>query len=216
MEHQLKLQNPSNELAFVLGNGVSRSRLDHTALKSIGTIYGCNAIYREFDPDFLICVDVKMVNEVIASGYHRTHSVWTNPNKGVSTKKSINFFHPHKGWSSGPTALSFAADRGHKEIYIFGFDYEGVKGKFNNIYADTYNYKKSTDPATYHGNWLSQTEKTIRDHKHIQYYRVIPEGGFIPDRLQGIKNLQHLEYGDFVKKHPGTIYDRENIQKSTI
>jgi len=216
MVHQLKLQNPNKEIGFVLGNGLSRNRLNHTALKSHGTIYGCNAIYREFDPDFLICVDVKMINEVIAAGYHRTHSVWTNPNKGVATKKSVNFFHPHKGWSSGPTALSMAADRGHKQIYIFGFDYEGVKGKFNNVYADTYNYKKSTDTATYHGNWLSQTEKTIRENKHIQYYRVIPQSGFIPDRLHGIKNLQHLTYEDFGKFFQDCIYEAENNQKTTI
>ena len=216
MELQLKQQNPNNEVAFVLGNGTSRTRLNHSALKPHGTVFACNAIYREFEPDFLIAVDVKMVNEIIASGYHTSHSVWTNPNKGITSKKSINFFSPHKGWSSGPTALNFAAERGHKDVYIFGFDYEGLSGKLNNVYADTYNYKKSTDSATYYGNWLNQTEKIIREFKNTRFYRVIQTGSFIPDKLSILKNVKHITYEEFEKSYPGTIYSTENDQKSTI
>lgn len=216
MELQLKQPNPSNELAFVLGNGTSRLKLNHSALKSIGTVFGCNALYREFDPDYLIAVDVKMVNEIVMANYHIAHSVWTNPNKGINTKKGLNFFNPHKGWSSGPTALNFAADRGHRDIYIFGFDYQGTNGKLNNIYADTYNYKKSSDSATYHGNWLNQTEKIIRERKNITFHRVIPLQGLIPDKLAVIKNLKHLTYDEFEKFYPGSIYIHQNDQKTTI
>lgn len=213
----MKHSNPRNEPAFVLGNGRSRLRLNHAALPEYGTTFGCNALYREFEPDFLIAVDVKMVNEIIASGYHRTHSVWTNPNKGVNTKSGVNFFHPHRGWSSGPTALYFACDCGHKDIYIFGFDYEGIEGKFNNVYADTYNYKKSFEPPTYHGNWLSQTEKTIRDWRGNQFYRVVESGSFIPEKLgPTLPNLKHISFEEFEKKFPGTIYSDQTNQKNVI
>jgi hypothetical protein len=57
-----------------------------------GVVYGCNAQYREYNPHYLIAVDVKMVNEIVAAGYHKTHQVWTNPNKGIQTKVGINFF----------------------------------------------------------------------------------------------------------------------------
>lgn len=212
----MKHNNPQNEIAFVLGNGISRKHLKHSAVIQHGTVYGCNALYREFEPDFLIAVDVKMVNEIIASGYQKTHVVWTNPNKGIKGQ-GINFFNPHKGWSSGPTALHFACERGHREIYIFGFDYQGIAGKFNNIYADTYNYKFSTDVATFHGNWLSQTEKTIRDWNSVKFYRVIAKGDLIPENL-GVScpNLQHIYYEDFERKFPGTIYSDQNDQKSII
>ena len=158
-----------------------------------------------------------MVNEIVASGYHKTHAVWTNPNKGISTKHHLNLFNPHKGWSSGPTALWHASSQGHQEIYIFGFDYQGLQGKFNNVYADTYNYKKSNDVATFHGNWLTQTEKTIKDFRNIQYHRVINPGDFIPDQLGiQLKNLKHLTYEEFNKKFPGCTYTAENVQKTTI
>jgi hypothetical protein len=218
MEHQqVKQSNQRNNAGFVLGNGTSRLSLNHHNLLDKGIVYACNAIYREFEPHHLIAVDVKMINEIVASGYHKTHSVWTNPNKGISTKHHLNMFNPHRGWSSGPTALWYASNQGHQEIYIFGFDHQGLQGKFNNVYADTYNYKKSNDVATFHGNWLTQTEKTIKDFRNIQYYRVINPGDFIPDQLGiQLKNLKHITYEEFDKKFPGCTYAAENVQKTTI
>mgnify|MGYP000154939185 CR=1 FL=1 len=216
MQNQQNQHQPHNP-AFVLGNGRSRLAMDPKLLLNHGTVYGCNAQYREYDPHYLIAVDVKMVNEIIASGYHRTHQVWTNPNKGISTKAGINFFTPHKGWSSGPTALWFAATQGHKEIYIFGFDYQGNNGLFNNVYSDTFNYKKSSDSATYFGNWLSQTEKVIKEFKYTRFYRVIEDGAFIPDKLgPELSNLTHISYTEFFDKLPKTIYSDQINQKTTI
>ena len=207
MDSRQQKQPHKNNIGFVLGNGRSRLYTDPKNFKEHGIIYGCNALYREFEPDHLIAVDVKMVNEIVASGYNKTHSVWTNPNKGVSTKFNLNFFNPHKGWSSGPTALWYASTQGHNEIYILGFDYQGVEGKFNNVYSDTYNYKKSSDVATYHGNWLSQTEKVIKEFRQIRYYRVIADGAFIPDQLgTQHQNLKHINYHEFNIKFPEVIY----------
>ena len=201
----------------MLGNGTSRMAVDPKSLLDKGTVYGCNAQYREYEPHVLIAVDVKMVNEIIESGYHKTHQVWTNPNKGISTKNGINLFTPHKGWSSGPTALWHAASQGHREIYILGFDYQGLNGKFNNVYADTFNYKKSTDSATFHGNWLSQTEKVIKEFKAIKFYRVIEPGAFIPDKLgPQLSNLSHIRFEEFESKFPKTVYSDQTIQKTTI
>jgi hypothetical protein len=218
MEHQLaKKQHLQCNPAFVIGNGISRNCLNPKSLLDKGIVYGCNAQYREYSPHYLIAVDVKMVNEIIDSGYHKTNQVWTNTNKGVHTKHNINFFSPHKGWSSGPTALWFAASQGHPSIYIFGFDYHGLNGKFNNIYADTFNYKKSSDAATYFGNWLSQTEKVIKEFRHVRFFRVVEPGAFIPDKLGPIlPNLSHITFEEFQKTFPNTLYSDQTDQKSTI
>jgi hypothetical protein len=213
--HQQKPQQQNN-FAFVLGNGKSRLRLNPEQLRGRGTIIGCNAIYREFNPDFLVAVDVKMVNEIVSAGYQKTHQVWTNPNKGIISKSGVNFFAPHKGWSSGPTALWFACTQGHKNIYIFGFDYQGHDGRFNNVYADTFNYKKSSDSATFFGNWLNQTEKTIKEYRSINFFRVAEHAAFIPDKLRNLPNLQHFTFEDFETRFQGTIYSNEINQKTTI
>lgn len=217
MANHRQKQLQQNKTAFVLGNGTSRLRLNLLELRGRGTIIGCNALYREFDPDYLVAVDTKMVNEIIAAGYHKDHQVWTNPNKGINSKKNINFFSPHRGWSSGPTALWFACNLGHKEVYFFGFDYQGNNGKFNNVYADTFNYKKSSDSATYFGNWLNQTERTIKENRGINFYRIAEVGSFIPDKLRsGLSNLRHITFEEFSQQFPRTIYSDETIQKTTI
>ena len=54
---------------FVLGNGESRLGIDLIGLKLQGKMYGCNALYRNFAPDVLICVDGGMQHEVYSSGY---------------------------------------------------------------------------------------------------------------------------------------------------
>ena len=217
MEHQHKQKHLQNNSAFIIGNGRSRLGLNPESLLDKGVVYGCNAQYREYNPHYLVAVDVKTVNEIIASGYNKQHQVWTNPNKGINSKQNLNFFQPHKGWSSGPTALWFAATQGHKSIYIFGFDFQGIDGKFNNVYADTFNYKRSSDTATYFGNWLSQTEKVIKEFRHTKFFRVIEEGSFIPDRLgPTLSNLHHITYKEFENSFPGTIYHSQIDQKTTI
>jgi hypothetical protein len=197
--------NPKRQLesdcAFVLGNGVSRRGIDLRELRKYGVIYGCNALYREFEPDYLVAVDVKMVNEICKSRYQLTNEVWTNPNRSYKKLHGLNYFHPSKGWSSGPTALWLASQHGYKKIYILGFDYKGVKDgqKFNNIYADSMNYKRSSDAATYFGNWLRQTKTVIQENENINYYRIITAENYCPEELNRLANLKTVFREDFEK-----------------
>jgi hypothetical protein len=61
---------------FVLGNGESRKSFNLDALKKEGPIYGCNALYRDFTPDALVCVDGGMQHEVYTSGYALENKCW--------------------------------------------------------------------------------------------------------------------------------------------
>ena len=187
--------------AFVLGNGVSRKGVDLSVLQKQGTVYGCNALYREFDPDYLVAVDVKMVNEICKKQYQLSHEVWTNPNRSYAKLHGLNFFHPAKGWSSGPTALWLASQHEYSIIYILGFDYKGLDDgkKFNNVYANTMNYKKSKDGATFFGNWLRQTVTVVKDHPQIQYRRIILPDNYCPEELNRFDNFKNVFLEDFEK-----------------
>jgi len=192
-----------SKIAFVLGNGTSRASIDPQELKNIGTVYGCNALYRSFSPDYLIAVDTKMILEINKSGYQKNNQVWTNPNKAYQNMIGFNFFQPSKGWSSGPTALWLAAQHGYDHIYILGFDYQGLdKGtKFNNIYADTMNYKKSSEGATFFGNWMRQTKSVVQDNTKINFTRVIAPDNYIPEELNKFVNMQHITVDTFKKMY---------------
>jgi hypothetical protein len=185
-------------LAFVLGNGRSRLGIDPNQLEKKGKVYGCNAIYRDFLPDYLIAVDPKMVIEIDKNKIQNTTQVWTNRNSRFKEIENLNFFEPSKGWSSGPTALWLASKHENLKIYILGFDYKGINGNFfNNVYADTYNYRRSTDPATYHGNWSRQTETVIKDHPNIEYIRVVEINFLDFDWSLKYENFKIMYYEDF-------------------
>ena len=202
LQNELEISTP-NKIAFVLGNGTSRQGINLEKLKKFGPIYGCNAIYRDFLVDYLIAVDVKMVLEINMAGFQNHNKVYTNPNKAYSKMKNLNFFQPSKGWSSGPTALWLASTHKYEQIYILGFDYKGLAGGkiINNIYADTRNYKKSTDGATFFGNWMRQTRSVLQEFKHIKYTRIIDDtNNFSPRDLEDCKNYNTLHV-NFFKKH---------------
>jgi len=195
-------QKQLQSIGFVLGNGTSRRTIDPYSLKPIGTVYACNAIYRTFDPDYLIAVDVKMCLELHREGYHKKNpNIWTNPQRSLTKYKEFNFFNPSKGWSSGPTALWLASQHGYGTIYILGFDYKGLEDgkRFNNIYADTPNYKKSTDGATFFGNWMRQTSNVIKNHPHINYVRVITQDNYRPEELNKFDNFKTITIEEFQK-----------------
>lgn len=187
--------------AFVLGNGTSRRDIEPPDLLQHGVIYGCNALYRTFSPDYLVAVDVKMITEINKYGFQHKNEVWTNWNKSYQAMRNLNYFNPNKGWSSGPTALWLASQHGHRNIFILGFDYKGLKdgSKFNNIYADTANYKKSTDGATFFGNWLRQTAAVIKEHPDIRYIRVKTSDNYEPEELNRFSNYKTMMVDDFQK-----------------
>lgn len=184
----------------MLGNATSRKSINLQQLKEHGTVYGCNALYREFDPDYLVAVDAKMILEINKAGYQHSHSVWTNPNRAYHQMNGFNFFNPSKGWSSGPTALWLASTHDTQNIYILGFDYRGIEDKINNLYADTINYKRSHEKATYYGNWLKQTCITCQKFSEKRYIRVVQEESpFIPKEFSKISNLSHITIEEFKK-----------------
>jgi len=197
-----------SSIAFVLGNGESRRGIEINDLKGKGTVFACNAVYRTHRPDFLIAVDPKMIFEIAETDYPVHNKVWSNfnaqYNKHPKILNHINWFKPSLGWSSGPTALRMACEHGFKEIYILGFDYQGLnQGKrftLNNIFGDTRNYKKRNDEATFYGNWMNQTKRCLQDFKDVQFHRVIPKGWFKPKDIEWAGNIDHPTTEEFLAK----------------
>ena len=199
------------EVAFVLGNGQSRKGIDINDLKQKGTVFACNAVYRTHQPHWLVAVDPKMMLEIAETDYVVHNKVYSNFNNQYEKHQKlldhVTWSKPSLGWSSGPTALRLACEQGHKEIYILGFDYQGLavdakKNRFqlNNIYGDTRNYKKNNDEATFYGNWMNQTKRCLQDYKDVRFHRVIPENWFRPKDLDWNDNMDHPSTEEFLSK----------------
>ena len=104
--------------AYCIGNGPSRKDFDLTRLKDTGQTYGCNALYRDFMPDFIFSVDTRITQQMVADevGLKTIHYA---PSLEVNRKQSKGMLHlipnnPH--WISGNAAFWTAGVHGHKNI----------------------------------------------------------------------------------------------------
>lgn len=184
---------------FVLGNGVTRLEVDLSRLREFGAIYGCNALYREFVPDVLISTDQPIATAIQCSGYALTNRMYTRkpiPGHGAHVITSAYY-----GFSSGPIAVAQACLDGAQTVYMIGFDMGPVaNNRFNNVYADTEFYKKSSSKPTYTGNWVRQLIRVTRDFPRTSFFRV--RGLYTAEvaDLNHQPNLAHMHMADFLNR----------------
>jgi len=185
-------------IAFVLGNGVSRRNIELTRLKQLGSVYGCNALYRDFAPDCLVATDRPISQQIQESGYSKQHRFYTRkPLPGTGA-----FVIPQKYYanSSGPAACAIAALDGHNQLYMLGYDMGPVNQHFNNVYAGTDFYKSHDSVPTFTGNWVKQVVQVCKDFAHTQFVRVVGETTAQIAELQKIPNLIHIPLHEFVHR----------------
>ena len=185
--------------AFVLGNGLSRSRIDLKFLKIKGTIYGCNALYREFFPDVLVATDRPIAEKIQESGYALANKFYTR--KPTPGKGAARIPQEYWGYSSGPAALAIAAEDQHSKIYLLGFDLGPTKdNKFNNVYANTEFYKTGQSVPTYTGNWVQQIVTVTKKFPQTQFVRVQGDTTAAISHFESLSNFTHLSLEEFLKQ----------------
>ena len=154
--------------AYIIGNGPSRKNFDLNTLSGTGQTYGCNALYRDFIPDYIFSIDTKITVEMCENKVGKK-TIHYAPSLEVNRPYSKDMLHlipnnPH--WISGNQAMWTACVHGHKNIYLIGFDFrEYGENQLNNIYQDTENYGPRQNDSIFDG-WLKQ----FRDHIKMRPY----------------------------------------------
>ena len=185
--------------AFVLGNGISRKNVDLNQLRQHGTIYGCNALYREFTPDVLVATDKPIATQIQESGYALKNKFYTR--RPIARSGALALLRPYYGYSSGPNACGLAAIDGHVHIYLLGFDMgPTTTNQFNNIYAGTEFYKPIGAQPTYTGNWVKQIVKIAQDFPNTTFIRVTGPTTARIAELEAVKNLEHQDLALFADR----------------
>ena len=59
-------------VAWIIGNGPSRKGIDLHELD--GTTFGCNALYRDFAPSYLLSGDAGVIKEICESEYPKKNT----------------------------------------------------------------------------------------------------------------------------------------------
>jgi len=127
MQVDIQKRNHSN-YATVIGNGKSRLQFDLHQIHAVTVTYGCNALYRDFIPDYLISMDVAMVHEILNNNVHHQTKFYTQYDQKAQHRKNIGepiYWAVQDKWigDSGTGALRLACMNGHTKIFMIGFDY---------------------------------------------------------------------------------------------
>jgi len=144
---------------FCIGNGESRKGFDLETLRKHGTIYGCNALYRDFMPDVLTAVDHGIMHEIYHAGvaqkipcYFRDwtkvpsmtyESVVLNGSEDLDVQKHIN-------------DIIISNKRGDSKEYV----YHGasLKGIVDMIKRNGEKYKKNVNNSQIKVSWIKEPD----------------------------------------------------------
>ena len=166
---------------WAIGNGESRATINIDKLD--GTKVGCNAIYRDYNIEHIVCVDKRMMDEALRNNINQTSLLYTRKDwwQRYSNIKRTRLIPelPYAGserwdepfqWGSGPYAVLLAAKLcKEKQVKLLGFDLYSKTKKVNNVYKDTENYdpsdKRSVDPRY----WVHQIGKVFQCFPEIQF-----------------------------------------------
>ena len=129
--------------SFIIGNGKSRDGFDLEQLRKHGTIYGCNALYRDFEPDFLVAIDEAIIKEITHSDFDMEHFI-VPPHEEQFEHPEFNPFTRLRS-NAGMNAMIESIRAGNKELVCLGFDFI-IQNELatDNMYAGTECYGKET------------------------------------------------------------------------
>lgn len=175
--------------AYIIGNGPSRKNFDLDLLKETGQTYGCNALYRDFVPDFLFSVDRFMSEGIVRDKIYEKTTCYAPSIEYSRSGKKLNLIPHNQHWISGSTAFHTACVHGHKKLYLLGFDFQEYgKGELNNIYQDTEFYGKR-DGGDIFESWLRQLRVCIKQRPYVHFTVVHDNPPEFLYHLQTGKNL---------------------------
>lgn len=124
---------------FLIGNGKSRNNFDLERLRGLGTIIGCNALYRDFAPDVLVAIDAKMIKEINESNYWKDHTTLIPATRSADLKNSLKY-RVDQFNTSGCFSMKLIGECMRPSFcYMLGMD--GYPG---NVYDKTKNYAQNT------------------------------------------------------------------------
>jgi hypothetical protein len=193
--------------AVAIGNGESRLKFDlrHIAQHRGGLLavnklqsYGCNALYRDFTPDFLIANGDEIIEEIANSGYANDNIVYTHAAHIINYPGKFYLVPQNVHIDAGALAAYMAAFDGHKKVFLIGYDQYDHHQAANNVYKNTPGYP---DNDEYHnGDFLALSlSKIAKIYHDTEFVRVMPERThWLHPYFLPLPNFRQINYRDFV------------------
>lgn len=200
--------NQISNRAVIIGNGPSRLEFNLQHLKkpqgllgaTTAQTYGCNALYRDFTPDFLISTGNNgIVTEIASSNYVNNNIVYSN---AIHLLEHPGKFYliPYDPYAdAGTTAAYIAAFDGHTRIYLLGFDGYDLPGHNNNIYADTNGYDLKWQFEVEGDKLINSRIQLFNTYSDVDFVWVTSYGkSKVPEKLKWCSNHRQISFRDLV------------------
>ena len=209
---------PLSNRAVVVGNGFSRLGFDLNhflptrettawgefapwvpakSAKKFNT-YGCNALYRQYKPDFLIATGNDMIQEIVNSDYTQENIVYSNSRTVMEHTGKFHYIPQDLSYNSGAIAAYLAAFDGHKRVFMIGFD--GIDNTTHNYnaYAGTNAYQASSTPVS-ESYWVISLLNIMKLYSDVEFFRVAPTNTFrTPEPWKYLLNYRTINFRQFV------------------
>ena len=112
----------------IIGNGASRKKYDLDDIRH--ATFGCNQIYKEYMPTFLVAKDKRVLEQMSRDGVKQVYVPFLShrAHRGESTitiPDMIDIRFPYirmNSWLTGEIAIVLAAQMGFENIQLIGFD----------------------------------------------------------------------------------------------
>ena len=204
------LNEPDNPTAHIIGNGPSRKNFDLQLLKgqvggehgvrSVGQSYGCNILYKDFSPTFLIVTQKQLCAEIAASDYCEDNIVYSNARHILSNPGAFHLYPHYYNAPTGVLAAHVAAADGHKTVYLLGFDW--YKTGDENIYFEQHELYTTIQEVEGQNNKFTDTlVRLINLYPDTDFVRVCDTNSSLyPDDLNWCSNFRQLEYRQYISE----------------
>ena len=192
--------------ACIIGNGNSLLEFDLTYLKGhkggMGgskalQVYGCNALYRNFTPQFLIATGDAICAEIANSEYPADHIVYANSDKVQKYPGKFYLIPQNPPFNAGTLATYMACFDGHTKVYLLGFDNKSGENFNNTIYAGTNGY--SDKNVNYSDEFFIRSMKQVFElYPEVEFVRVMPAASWwLPDSWAECSNFRQINFKQF-------------------
>lgn len=189
--------------AIIVGNGKSRSNYDLKRTKSRDNhsgwrpVFGCNALYRDFYPDFLVAIDSDIILEIEKSDFPKTLCIFPPEEERYEPKElyGVSSYKQCPRSNAGMVAMQQAIKQKFKKLICIGFDFLIVDEKqaTDNVFAGTNAYGPETKASLADTrNRMKFLSFLIEKNPNVDFVFVYPANtiSYMPD----LKNVDCIDY----------------------
>lgn len=194
-------------IAHVIGNSTSRLGFNLDLLngqtggsqgvRSVGQTYGCNLLYKDFAPTFLICTNKDLCAEISETDYCEDNIVYSQIKNILNHPNKFHLYPNIFMGSVGSLATRIACADGHKIIYLLGMT-TYLKDE-DNLYIGQHDcYKAPNDLAATNKKFVDEMCRIFQTYSDVEFYFVYKDKGLMPEAYNWCNNVKEISVMEYI------------------